>query len=216
MINLNLLKRQLSKLAISSTPRMGDIIIFTTIAGWIASSAAQIYGIAVNKKYSREQKKYMINQEAFDALTNIGLYFGITKSLTLLSSTLVKTAKIAPKTVIKFLEQTGTMPNRGRLGFDVTQVSGFSTTANVRNAYNGFKCFADASAATVGGIISSNIITPIVRNHIAAYRQNKFKAQNKMAALNEQGCAKNSASPKPAISTTPHSFNDYRNHVLGI
>ena len=64
-------KRTLGKLAGASVSKMGDIIIFTTVASWMASSAAQIYGIAVNKNYTHDQKKYMINQEVFDAITNI-------------------------------------------------------------------------------------------------------------------------------------------------
>ena len=216
---LSAMKRQLTKLAGASATKMGDIIIFTTVAGWMASSAAQIFGIAKNKNYSREQKKYMINQEMFDALTNIGLYFGITKSLTMLSSTLVKTAKIAPKSIVGFMNKNGLMGQRGRLGFDITQVKGFQANDNLRGTYNAFKCFADASAATIGGIISSNIVTPIVRNRIAAHRQNRFKehyaAKTQVAEMNQM--AQNAPERRTTVINTPsHSFEGYRRHVLSI
>ena len=215
---LSVVKRQLSKLAGATVSKMGDIIIFTTVAGWMASSAAQIYGIAKNKNYSREQKKYMINQEMFDALTNIGLYFGITKSLTLLSSTLVKTAKLAPKSVINFMNKNGLMAQRGQLGFDITQVNAFQANDSVRNTYSAFKCFADATAATIGGIISSNIVTPVVRNRIAAYRQNKFKehyaAKTQMAEM--KPVVQSTPEKRTVINTPAHTFEGYRRHVLSI
>lgn len=210
---VNLLKRKLTKLAVDSTSKMGDIIIFTTVAGWMASSAAQIFGIAKNKNYTKEQKKYMINQEAFDALTNIGLYFGMTKSLTLLSSTLVKTAKFAPRSIINFMNRNGLMPRRGKFDFDITKVSGFDTTPGLKSTYDAFKCFADASAATIGGIISSNIITPIVRNRIAAHRQNKYK---QYTSPYDTKPANSNVQPRTVINTPSHSFEDYRRHVLSI
>ena len=40
---------------------IGAALIWTTIAGWIASSSAQIIGIHRNSKYSKEQKKFMKN-----------------------------------------------------------------------------------------------------------------------------------------------------------
>ena len=57
---------------------IGSMIIWTTIAGWIASSTAQILGIYKNSKYTNEQKKFMINQELADAGMNILSYFAIT------------------------------------------------------------------------------------------------------------------------------------------
>lgn len=205
-----LIKKQLGKLAGASSAKMGDIIILTSIAGWLASSAAQIIGIALNKDYSHEQKKFMITQESADALTNIALYFGVTKSLTALSSHMVKTGKLAPRSIADFLNRTGLNSRRGTYGFDVTKAPGF-TQAGLRGIYDGFKCFTDATAATIGGIISSNILTPIVRNNIASYRQNQYKERMKM--LNNP--AGNNI-PNKSYTTERHTFNDYRNRVLNI
>ena len=213
MAMFNGLKHNLGRLAGASTTKMGDIIIFTTVAGWIASSAAQIFGIATNKNYTSDQKKYMINQEIFDAATNIGLYFGITKSLKGLSSLMVRSAKLAPKSIVDFMRRNGISGNRGRIDFDITQARGFDE-AGLKGTYDAFKCFADASAATIGGIISSNIITPIVRNGIASYRQNK----NKPATTEPN--APQVIIPKPPVLnpvvTPRHTFDDYRTRVMSI
>lgn len=213
---LNGFKRTLGRLAGASTTKMGDIIIFTSVAGWMASSAAQVYGIATNKNYTHEQKKYMITQEVWDAITNIGLYFGITKSMTWITSQMVKSAKLAPKSIIDFMRRTGIAQNRGVFGFDITQARGFEQ-AGLRSTYNAFKCFADASAATIGGVISSNIITPVIRNQIAAYRQNKYKARN-MANMNNVEQPQQPTAPKTPVNTYPQrtSFDAYKSRVLSV
>ena len=212
------IKHSLGRLAGASTTKMGDIIIFTTVAGWMASSAAQVYGIATNKNYTHEQKKYMINQEVWDAITNIGLYFGITKSLTWITSQMVKSAKLAPKSIVDFMRRTGIAQNRGVFGFDVTQARGFEQ-AGLRGTYDAFKCFADATAATIGGVISSNIITPVVRNHIAAHRQNQYKSRN-MANMNTVQPSETSVKPqnKLTLNTYPRSstFETFRARSMSV
>ena len=213
----NLLKPQLGKLAGASLVKMGDIIILTSIAGWFASSAAQVIGIALNKNYTREQKKFMIAQEVADCVTNIGLYFAVTKSLTSLTSHMVKTGKLAPKSIAEFLRTNNLVGRRGRFGFDVTQAAGFSE-AGLTSAYNTFKGFTDAAAATVGGIISSNILTPIVRNYFASKRQNKYKAKMQMTE-NPVSPVANSASkaPNPVYQNYQrHTFNDFRRHAMRV
>ena len=78
----NFCKKQLDKIAKASVDKMGDIIILTSVAGWLASSAAQLFGIAINKDYSTKEKKFMLSQEGADALINIVSYFLFTKSCT--------------------------------------------------------------------------------------------------------------------------------------
>lgn len=209
------IKQQLGKLAGASSAKMGDILILTSIAGWAASSAAQIIGIAINKNYTHEQKKFMIAQEASDAATNILLYFGVTKSLTALTEHMVKTGKLAPRSIADFMRANKHISQRGAFGFDVTKAAGFEE-AGLRGAYNGFKCFTDAASATIGGIISSNIITPIVRNKVASYKQNKYK--EKMRQLNLEARPLNNGKTvyTPVTGTQRHTFDDYRSRVLNI
>ena len=54
------MQKQLDKIARASADKMGDVLIFTSVAGWIASSAAQILGIATSKNYTKEQKRIQI------------------------------------------------------------------------------------------------------------------------------------------------------------
>ena len=211
------LKPRLGKLAGASLVKMGDIIILTSIAGWFASSAAQVIGIALNKNYTREQKKFMIAQETFDCITNIGLYFGVTKSLTSLTAHMVKTGKLAPKSIAEFMRTNNLLGQRGKFGFDVTQAAGFSA-AGLTSTYNSFKGFTDAAAATVGGIISSNILTPIVRNYFASKRQNQYKAKMQMAE-NPVSPVMTSASkmPNPVYQNYQrHTFGDFASRAMRV
>ena len=207
------LKRTLGGLALSSVGNMGDIIIITSVAAWLASSAAQIIGIATNKNYTHEQKKFMITQETADALTNIGLYFGITKSFKWISSKMVSTGKLAPKSILKFMEDKNVLGARGRFGFDLTKVPGFN---NIKGEYSAFKDFADATAAITGGIISSNILTPIIRNEVASYRQNKYK-QNLAQVSNIPAPNKPQTEVQtPHISTQRHTFADFSRSAMRV
>ena len=165
------LKKQLDNIARASADNMGDVLIFTSVAGWLASSAAQIIGIAVNDKYTKDQKKFMLPQEMADAAINIGSFLLFTTSLKALSSKLVSTGKLAPKKVVEFLKARGLEKQRGKFNFDVTLAEGFN---EVRQSYTGFKNFSDSAAAVIGGIISSNIVTPILRNEYASYKHNKY------------------------------------------
>ena len=168
---MTVLKNQLDKIARASADNMGDVLIFTSVAGWLASSAAQIIGIAVNDKYTKDQKKFMLPQEMADAAINIGSFLLFTTSLKALSSKLVSTGKLAPKKVVQFLKDSGLEKQRGKFNFDVTLADGFH---EVRQCYTGFKNFSDSAAAVIGGIISSNIVTPYLRNEYASYKHNKY------------------------------------------
>lgn len=201
MAKTSFFQRQLDRIAKASTTNMGDVLIFTSVAGWIASSAAQIVGIGLNKNYTKEQKKFMLPQECADAFINIGSFFIVTKSLKSLSSKLVSSGKLAPKKIVEFLESKQLSHKRGDFDFDISQLK---MPKDIKSTYNGFKCFADSTAAVIGGVLSSNIITPILRNNYASHRQNTYLAKNKK-------------DEKPIVISTPrHTFNDFRKTVLSI
>lgn len=201
MAKTSFFQKQLDRIAKASATNMGDVLIFTSVAGWLASSAAQIVGIGLNKNYTKEQKKFMLPQECADALINIGSFFIVTKSLKSLSSKLVSTGKFAPKKIVDFIEANGLSNKRGDFDFDISKLK---MSKELKQTYNGFKCFSDSTAAVIGGVLSSNIITPILRNNYASHRQQTY-------------LAKNQKTDKPQVISTPrHSFNDFRTTVLNI
>lgn len=148
---------------------VGAVLIWTTITGWIASSAAQIIGIRSNSKYSKEQKRFMTNQELGDAAVNILSYCILTMPLKKLSTKLVSTGKILPNNIRKLIIRNGDGRKLGKLDFNIPDTPYFS---GVEKSFNSFNNFMSTSAAVAGGTVASNIITPILRNRFASHRQN--------------------------------------------
>lgn len=147
---------------------IGSMIIWTTIAGWVASSAAQILGIYKNSKYTNKQKKFMINQELADAGVNILSYFAITMPTKSFAKKLVATGKIIPKSVRTVIIQEKAQNKLGKLNFDISKEPYFT---KIEKPFNSFNNFMGTGAAVLGGTISSNIVTPILRNRFASKRQ---------------------------------------------
>lgn len=220
MAKFSLLKKALDFVASQSTFNMANALIFTTSAGWLASSLAQIVGIYFNKNYTKEEKSYMIPQEFADALVNIGSFLVVTKSLKSLTTKMVQTGKLLPRSLEKFLGDSGMLSQRGNFDFDVTTVEGFNA---YRQKYNSFKTVAESTAAIVGGVLSSNIITPILRNRIAASRKDRvMKSLNMDDSLNKPknptATSENTQviTVPPVRRTTQHSFDQFRTTALSI
>lgn len=195
------IQKRLDKIATASAERMADVMIFTSVAGWIASSGAQLLGIAANKNYKKEQKHFLYRQEGADALANIGLFFLITSSCKNIAAKLVSTGKLAPKAVINFMKEKNLIQKRGQYDFDITKTTGFK---DIRQEYSSFNCFATSTAALGGGILSSNIITPIVRNEIASKQQNLYLSQS------------TKPTDKTVFAYRHNTFEDFKKEALGL
>ena len=155
---------------------IGSMLIWTTIGGWVASSAAQIWAIVRNPKYTKEQKSFMIPQEISDAAVNIGAFFLITTPIKKLATKLVTTGKIIPNAVRKAIIRNHDKAKIGKLDFNITKTPYWG---EVEKTFNSFHNFMTTSAAVVGGVVSSNIVTPILRNRIASNRNSNIVVPKK-------------------------------------
>lgn len=158
------------------------MLLHTGAWGWILSSAAQITGVAVNDKISAEEKKFLIPQEMADAAVNIASFYTITLGATKFGEKLITTGRIIIKPVEKFvkkaIEESG---NKIKLGNFNTNIEDLvKNDFEIKKAYYGSKTGVKVIASTIGAVISSNIITPYLRNHIGANAQ---KRSLKKAAL---------------------------------
>lgn len=158
---------------------VGKMLIHTGVISWILSSAAQVAAIAINDKIPKEQKLFLIPQECADAAVNIASFYLITQSFKSLGSYLVKSGKWVPGTVRKFLEKTN-FKNIGKIGTDIATQA--NLPAKELNDFTKFSTGMDFMITTLGSIISCNIVTPLIRNEIAANRQKKgLERMNKPA-----------------------------------
>ena len=149
----------------------GKMLVHTGAIGWILSSLAQISAIALNDNIPKKQKMFLIPQEMADAAVNIASFYTITQSFQSIGSKLVSTGRWLPKDTRTYLNKMG-VKNVGSSTFDVLRDGMLSPKA--KSKYIKFKSGIDIVVTTIGSIIASNIITPILRNNIAA-KQQKYK-----------------------------------------
>ena len=116
----------------------------TAAIGWGLASAANTCGVIFNKKIDKKEKRYLIPQELADGVTNVGLFYLLTYSLIKGARKLVDTG------FIKFVDKL--------------------SNADKIKAKNGVATVA----SLIGAVVSSNIITPIVRNNYASHMQKKY------------------------------------------
>ena len=55
-----------------------DMLFYTSILGWILSSVAQVGAIVCNEKLSKKEKSFLVPQEFFDGVLNVGIYALVT------------------------------------------------------------------------------------------------------------------------------------------
>ncbi|MGN0031755.1 MAG: hypothetical protein ACI37Q_07370 [Candidatus Gastranaerophilaceae bacterium] len=149
---------------------VGKMLLHTGVISWILSSAAQVMAIAINDKIPKEQKLYLIPQECADAAVNIVSFYALTKTFKSLGSYLVKTGKLVPGSVRKILKDTN-FKDIGKIGTDIAKDA--NLPAEELKNFERFSSGMDFMFTTLGSIISCNIVTPLVRNQIAADRQKK-------------------------------------------
>lgn len=152
------------------------MLIWTGVAGWTISSLAQIGAILVNPKISAEQKSFLVPQEIADAAVNIGSFFLVTQAVKKLTSKLFSTGKFAPQKVRDFLNKNKSLYGKkvGKLDFDLDDVFKTTSAPDVLNSYYKCKNFGTTLATVGAGVVSSNIITPIVRNRMASSMQKDY------------------------------------------
>lgn len=147
---------------------VGKMLIHTGVVGWILSSAAQVVAIVINDEIPKKQKMYMIPQEVADACVNIASFYLITQSFKSIGSKIVDSGRWLPASVRKFLTDNK-VANVGKKGFDVLTQG--NLTPEMLNKFSEFRNGMDVLFTTTGSILSCNIVTPVVRNEIAASRQ---------------------------------------------
>lgn len=151
------------------------MLIWTGVAGWTLSSLAQISAVMFNPKLSKEQKSFLIPQEFADAAVNIGSFFLITQVAKKSMSKLFSTGKFAPQKVRTYLNKNKGLYGKkvGKLDFDLDEILK-KDSLFPKDEYWACKNFGTTIATVGAGIVSSNIVTPIVRNNMASKMQKNY------------------------------------------
>lgn len=151
------------------------MLVVTGTIGWGLSSLAQIGAVLFNPKIPPEQKSFLVPQEFADALVNISAFFLITQATKKVVSKLASTGKIAPSKVREFLNKNKDVygDKVGKLSLDLDEV--LKNEPNFpKESYYSYKNYATTMGTIGASIVSSNIVTPIVRNSMASDMQKKY------------------------------------------
>ena len=177
----------------------GKILVHAGVIGWVLSSAAQISGIIFNDKIPKEQKMFLIPQEFADACVNILSFYAVTRTFTAIATKLAKTGKWILPSVKKYLTKHNLANNLGNPNFDISQVK---MPYSLRKHYNWFNYGLDATATTIGSVLSCNIITPFLRNFYASHRQH-----DNIAKINSPECPQQK---KKCLKSPVYSIYSYQ------
>ena len=150
------------------------MLVVTGTIGWGLSSLAQIGAVMFNPKISREQKSFLVPQEFLDAVVNIGSFFLVTQATKKIISKMASTGKIAPTKVREFLNKNKVYGDKvGKLSLDLDEVLK-NESKFPKDSYYTYKNFATTVGTVGASILSSNIITPVLRNTMASDIQKKY------------------------------------------
>ena len=174
----------LNKIARKFSDDPSKMLITTSVVGWSLSSLAQIIAVAVNPKIKEEQKVFLIPQEFNDALVNIGAFLLITQFTKKTVTNLFKTGKFAPVRVKEYLYKNSHhyKDKIGKLDLNLDEVLKTSDKETLR-AYNTYKTFGTTVATVGAGILSANIVTPLIRNKMASKVQKSYINVNSAPAV---------------------------------
>lgn len=157
----------------------GKLLVHTGTLGWILSALAQVSAVIFNDKISPDQKSFLIPQEIADACVNIASFYLVTNSIKGIGAKLVKTGKLRTPHIEKFLKKYNLfkkLPN-GKLASDFNlNIKAHPHFNEISKDYNAFNNGIGIVTGTIGSVFSSNIITPIIRNDIAAHQQKQILA----------------------------------------
>ncbi len=158
----------------------GTMLVHTGAVGWILSSLAQISAVVFNDKISPEQKMFLIPQEMGDAAVNILSFYTLTNGIKFIGKKLTQTAKLRTKDLSEVLRNRGLILEKGQTrvegkvyagdwDFDVTKLDNYKE--EIQPVYKPFNNGAEVITGLIGSVISSNIVTPLLRNVYASRRQ---------------------------------------------
>ena len=193
------------------------VIITASIVGWIISAVAQATAVAFNPKLDKEQKSFLLPQEFADVAVNIAAFFLVTQSAKKYMTKMFKTGKFAPKTVREHLNKNKSLygDKVGKLDLNLDEALMFDKFFPDKE-YKTCKNLMTTLATVTGGIISTNLITPVISNNMAAKMQKKYIANSQALAKDEAVSVNNKENNQNVELKKPLSTQTFRSGSLKI
>lgn len=215
-----------------------NVVIVLGAVGMIVSMFAQLSSIKSNKNLSEDKKKFLLNQETADSITNTALFFGVTTLLSSIVKRKMDTGRILTPEIVKQLEEASEKIGKSfddiikdaktslKIGNEKYQIGEVVKKSNIfdtvdemannnrpKEEIQSYQAEADtfettksglAMIATIfGSVLSTNIISPLVRNKISNHMQEKYNAEHpKTTPYPKQ-------TPTPNIYTRQNTFSSF-------
>lgn len=161
----------------------GKMIVHAGVITWIASSLSQVFAVVINEKIPSDQKKFLIPQEIADGVLNVIAFYAVTNSMKNISGKLVSTGKWSTKAIRDFVAKNP-LAKDIKMGDMSTNLSkNFKENKEFHDCYDKFKGGMDMMAATIGSVVSCNVVTPVIRNVWGADQQKSSIARERRKAL---------------------------------
>lgn len=221
---------------------LAGMLLLTGTLGWIFSAAGQVFGIATNKKVSKDKKRFLIPQEMADAAINILSFYFVTRTIQGQAKKLVSSGKVITPEIKKFCENNGIslikdgnkkinigksildkikalesakeLSNDKEIALNLTENKVQQIDNKIKelnefydNKYARYETGFNVIGNVIGAVVSSNIITPLLRNPIAAYKQKQLIEKENM-----QKDQNNQQTNEPA-QITQINQNKYKSNV---
>lgn len=185
-----------------------NMFLHTGALGWAFSSLAQVCMLANDKKIPKKEKKFLIPQEILDALVNIGSFYTVTWGMQTFARKLAASGKITTPAIRTFCENNGLKVGkwstdiRNSIKEEMTSLKyeiGSKNKLNINlsdedivklktgldilekfddKTYSKFESGVKVAGNLLGAILSCNIITPMLKNPLAAIHQRNSIAKD--------------------------------------
>ena len=185
---------------------VGKSLIHWGSVGWVFSSLAQIFAIAINKNIDKKEKKFLIPQEMADGAVNVGLYYTITQAIKSLGDSLVESGSFIKKDTADFLNalNANNLPLKDfiKSNGSVSEIFSLIKRENrfggveqsvLNNVFAALDKKADSFSHWKNGVgtiftiaasvLACNVITPYCRNKIASVFQQRHLEKTKLSTL---------------------------------
>lgn len=149
----------------------GKLILHAGLITWTTSALSQLAAIALNKEIPSDQKKFLIPQEIADGALNIASFYIVTNSFNRVASKLVSTGKWTTKAIKNYVLKKAPEIKIGDMKTNLNVVKKFKEDVEFHKVYDSFNGGINMMSAVTGAVISSNIVTPFIRNVWGAKQQ---------------------------------------------
>lgn len=159
----------------------GKLILHAGLITWTTSALSQLAAITLNKEIPSDQKKFLIPQEIADGALNIASFYLITNSFNKVASKLVSTGKWTTKPIKEYVMKHAPEIKLGDMKTNLNKVAKFKEDIEFHKNYDSFNGGLNMMSAVTGAVVSSNLVTPFIRNVWGARRQKEAISREKMA-----------------------------------